>query len=317
MVDRVSLTVAFLLLMLTGATSCIFEDRDGCVLSVGFSYAYNVKDADAFSPEVRDIELYVFDFEGIFKEKYSDRGPAFPESYRMKVTSLPPGTYTFVALGRNGTPESLSGEFRFSVLEPGRSSLGDLTMLLDVENGVSDKRIASLYNGVTRVELKDGRQSVDVGVRKLTNDFRIILMPINEEKSLDGDAFDFRIEEKSSWLDYKGDKYEDRPILHLPHFQESTGAVIADIKTSRLIYEDRPTLVISRSGTGDELLRLNLAWFLSLHGISEHRGRWSNQEYLDRQDAYTITFFVDGDAFLLSRIVVNGWVMSLSDVHLD
>lgn len=55
---------------------------------------------------------------------------------------------------------------------------------------------------------------------------------------------------------------------------------------------------------------------LSLQGIGEHRTEWSNQEYLDRQDYYNLNFFVQGNVFMMSKIVVNGWVISLNDVHL-
>lgn len=55
---------------------------------------------------------------------------------------------------------------------------------------------------------------------------------------------------------------------------------------------------------------------LSLQGIGQHRTEWSNQEYLDRQDYYNLNFFVQGNVFMMSKIVVNGWVVSLSDMHL-
>ena len=93
-------------------------------------------------------------------------------------------------------------------------------------------------------------------------------------------------------------------------------AVVADLNTSRLLGDASPRLIITDKKKGKVLLNLNLTWFLSLQGIGEHRAEWSDQEYLDRQDYYNLTFFVQGDVFMTGKIVVNGWVVSLNDVHL-
>ena len=65
-------------------------------------------------------------------------------------------------------------------------------------------------------------------------------------------------------------------------------------------------------------MNLNLAWFLSLQAIGEHRAEWSDQEYLDRQDEFAMTFFIDADqgTWMQTHFVVNGWVLSLEDVEL-
>lgn len=316
-----------MLLSYLAMASCIYDDRSECVLNIRFTYSYNVKDADAFSAEVKEIELYIFDEDGIFIQRLEDRNEGFPDIYSITTNSLNAGSYTFVALGRNRYVEDPSREFGFSGLIPGESELSDFFMRLNTNAGVCDSEIAALYNGVSHVKLKPGPQFVTVPMMKLTNRFRIILMPYAGSGNLEAKDFDIRIEGNAGWLDYKGDKYVDHPVEYRPYMQESflsgegpglevAGAVVADLNSSRIIYEDRPMLVIRMNGDGRELLRLNLAWFLSLQGIDEHRQEWSNQEYLDRQDAYSIKFFVDQGLFINSMIIVNGWEITLNDVSL-
>lgn len=43
---------------------------------------------------------------------------------------------------------------------------------------------------------------------------------------------------------------------------------------------------------------------------------WSIQEYLDRQDHYTLMFFSDANYNFYACIKVNDWVVHLSDVGL-
>ena len=303
--------------------SCVYEDRGECILTVSFRYTYNVKCADAFSSEVRSIDLYVFDGNGLFLSQYSDSVEGAGGNYTMNLSSLESGTYSFVAIGRNRVPMDYSREFALSDLTRGVSTVEDLTMRLNRVGDVSNNDFASVYNGVTRVALKSGRQNVHIDMHKITNRYRIIIMPYSGGTVLQEDRFDFRIEADGAWLDYEGKRYCNDPVKWLPYnvavsstkADEVSCAIVADLASSRLFRDDDAVLVIG-DGRGEEYLRLNLPWFLSLQGIAEHRNEWDDQEYLDRQDYYSITFFIDGNLFVKSKIIVNGWVLSLTDVTL-
>lgn len=61
----------------------------------------------------------------------------------------------------------------------------------------------------------------------------------------------------------------------------------------------------------------SLPWFLALCG--ERQGKnWGDQEYLDRQDHYILTFYVPDkrDYNLDAKVKVNGWVLNLQDADL-
>ena len=49
--------IAVMFLSLFAVSACIYDDRSECVLNIRFTYTYNVKDADAFSAEVKEIEF--------------------------------------------------------------------------------------------------------------------------------------------------------------------------------------------------------------------------------------------------------------------
>lgn len=61
----------------------------------------------------------------------------------------------------------------------------------------------------------------------------------------------------------------------------------------------------------------SLPWFLALCG--ERQGKnWGDQEYLDRQDHYILTFYVPDkrDYTLDAKVKVNGWVLNLQNTDL-
>jgi hypothetical protein len=47
-----------------------------------------------------------------------------------------------------------------------------------------------------------------------------------------------------------------------------------------------------------------------------YRKEMSDQEYLDRQDEYTMTFFLDEGEWVSSVIYINSWRVVLNDTEL-
>ena len=67
--------------MALAAASCdrsMFDYEGDCEVHhiVRFRYDMNLKWADAFASEVKSVNLYVFDSDGLFLQEYSGRGPA-------------------------------------------------------------------------------------------------------------------------------------------------------------------------------------------------------------------------------------------------
>ena len=70
---------------LTSLSSCMKDDLMGCPtpkISLGFDYTYNVKEADAFSAEVKNINVYVFDKNGKYFDTYVESADKFENGHR-------------------------------------------------------------------------------------------------------------------------------------------------------------------------------------------------------------------------------------------
>ena len=89
---------------LLSLSSCMKDDIDGCPsskVSLTFDYTYNVKEADAFSAEVKNLNVYVFDENGKFFDTYTESANKFETGHKMDITDLSQGKYTFVCLARD------------------------------------------------------------------------------------------------------------------------------------------------------------------------------------------------------------------------
>ncbi|ADY37788.1 protein of unknown function DUF1812 [Phocaeicola salanitronis DSM 18170] len=316
-------------------TSCIKEDRDDCVteqagVTLRFRYTYNVTEGDAFGREADRVLVWIFDEGGRLLSQLNEEGEYIDNGFEMEIPDLGVGKYTFVAWAQETDSNDALANFTFPELQAGTSTLTDLHARLNREDDVCRTELNGLLCGTVEGEVTGGEDVFTVDMMKCTNKLRIILMPYRAGQQLQAEDYRFVIDGHNGWLDYKGDTYEEDPLTYEPYLQElSTAsdaeaaegevnhAVVAELNTSRMMYEQKPRLRILNNDTGETLLDLNLTWFLSLQAIGEHRSEWSDQEYLDRQDEFAMTFFVDGDTFLMSRIIVNDWVLSLENVDLE
>ncbi len=314
--------------MLASLNSCVYDDRSDCTLDLKFRYVYNMQEADGFAHEADEVDVYVFDGSGSFVGKYASE----VEEGQDCVMSLPlpsPGRYTFVAWANASEEKDEEAYFEMpSAAEC--TSPQDLSARIRRSGNRADHKLNSLLNGVLEAEVSGANRHLTIDMMKCTNALRVILMPTRAGQTLVSDDYDIYIQGNNGWLAYDASTYREDPVFYYPYYQklerkespvsvdsEIDNAVVADLNTSRIIYGSNPRLVI-RSKTYDrEILNIDLAWFLSLQAIGEHKGEWGNQEYLDRQDEYALTFFIDGNTVVKTHIIVNDWVLSLEDAVLD
>lgn len=386
---------------LMSLSSCINDDMDDCPIpeptvpakskvSLTFDYTYNVKNADAFSEEVKNINVYAFDENGKFFDSYIESKDKFEQGHTMDITDLKDGKYTFVCLARDrqlGTrTDDDEMEFSFASLTPGVSTIDDLTERMgktdDDGYTENDKDFAALYTAQTTVDYKsldnNGKSgnvvAGNLSLMKCTKTYRIVLLPYdNEQSDFKPENFDVYIEGSAAWLDHKGDKVRNQPIFYLPYnsehrkqYSDATTvegeiidqALVYDLSSSRMFERDnewqrptaKPTSLRNKFKEAanneesddtekEEFTNYNdkriviwdlrdkenprkvfdhsLPWFLALCG--ERQGKdWSNQEYLDRQDHYILTFYVpdNRDYTLDAKVKVNGWVLNLQNSDL-
>ncbi len=233
--------VCFSAIALTTMSSCIKEDMDDCPPAISkvalqFDYTYNVKQADAFAAEVKNINVYAFDENGKFFDSYIESREKFETGHTMEITGLKDGKYTFVCLARDrqvmSRAEDDEMEFSFASLTPGVSTIDDLTERMGKDNGEeikNDKEFAALYTAKTQVDFQRLNQNGNEGtvvtstlsLMKCTKTYRIVLLPYeNDQADFKPENFDVRIEGSSAWIDHKGEKVKNERITYLPYNME-------------------------------------------------------------------------------------------------
>lgn len=233
--------VCFSAIALTTMSSCIKEDMDDCPPAISkvalqFDYTYNVKQADAFAAEVKNINVYAFDENGKFFDSYIESREKFETGHTMEITGLKDGKYTFVCLARDrqvmSRAEDDEMEFSFASLTPGVSTIDDLTVRMGKDNGEeikNDKEFAALYTAKTQVDFQRLNQKGNEGtvvtstlsLMKCTKTYRIVLLPYeNDQADFKPENFDVRIEGSAAWLDHKGEKMKNERITYLPYNME-------------------------------------------------------------------------------------------------
>ncbi len=308
-------------------SSCVYDDQSDCTLDLKFRYVYNMQNADGFTHEADEVEVYVFDSNKHFVGKYSTP-VGDGETCTMQLPLLKSGKYTFVAWAYSKKEQDDLANFKIQEQE-NITSMEALSARLQRVGDKADHRLNSWLNGTLEAEVSGSNRHLTIDMMKCTNAIRVILMPAIAGKTLDSNDYDIHIDGRNGWLAYDASPYQSDPLTYYPYYQnleksnnqnnaaEIDNAVVADLNTSRIMYGSNPRLVVRNSKMDKELLNIDLAWFLSLQAIGEHKSEWSNQEYLDRQDEYAMTFFIDNEVWLRTRIIVNGWALSLEETKLQ
>lgn len=215
---------------LTSLSSCMKDDLIGCPtpkISLGFDYTYNVKEADAFSAEVKNINVYVFDKNGKYFDTYVESADKFENGHRMEITDLNEGKYTFVCLARDkqnisarADGEDDEMEFTFTQLTPGVSTIDDLQEVMgknEGENYENNRKFSALYTAQTSLNYEGKDVASELSLMKCTKTYRIVMLPYeNDQPGFTPDNFDVRIKGSAALLDYKGDKVMNKAITTYP-----------------------------------------------------------------------------------------------------
>lgn len=331
------LAVAALSVMLCSCDSVIYDEEDDCGYYVHFKYDYNMKWADAFAHEVHSVTLYVIDKQGNIVWHKTESGDALAlEGYCM-VVDVKPGEYDFIAWC--GVENPVSFDIPDTIEKTG------LTATLKREHGQNGSAhirtdIDRLYYGhIENVTLADDRADITVPLIKDTNSLRVTLQHLSGEL-IDKDLFTYTVTDDNGSLDWDNAVLTDETInyhawlvssgtastepLQAPERTEGTrvqsvySTTVAEFTLCRLMADHAPDtrLIIRRADNGETIVNINLIDALLL--VKGYYNRdMSDQEYLDRQDEYSLTFFLDeGFRWINSYIYINSWRVVLQNQDL-
>jgi len=330
----------------------IYDEEGDCSVTyrVAFRYERNMKWADAFAHEVGSVHLYAFDKSGTLVWQQSERGEALEADGYAMTLDLPAGDYRLVAwcgLENDGqrdesftVPEARVGETRIEELQC------KLNRRYDATGAYSKEKLYPLFHGMLDVSLPSdddgGSYSCTMDLTKDTNHVRIILQQLSGE-AVNVKDFTFRIEEENGRMNYDNGLLPDEMITYWAHDTKSGTAgmgiddypevkssakarrpagravtsvsvAIADLTIARLV-EGRKTWLVVETTDGDTSARIPLTDYALLLKDGYDKPM-TDQEYLDRQDEYALTFFLDEDRkWVGTSIIINSWKVVFDDIN--
>lgn len=334
------------LLALPACDSWLYEEEGDCLVyyRLKFRYDRNLKWADAFANEVSSVHLYAFDKSGVLVWQQEEQiDPATAEDYSM-LLNVPAGDYRLLAwcgLRNDGEREE-----SFSVPEAhvGETQMEQLQCMLnrryDESGAYSKERLYRLFYGTLDVSLPTnddgGSYDYTMYLTKNTNHVRVILHHLSGE-DVDVNQFTFRIEDENGLMAHNNELMEDENIIYRPWKTQNGEAgvgkedtrtiiqvngAIADLTVGRMMETHREKMFLTITNQkGENVARIPVIDYALLakdYYEEEYNRSMTDQEFLDREDDYVMTFFLDkNNQWISSQILIHSWRVVLSNVDIE
>ena len=317
---KLGLLATVVALMFSSCDSAIYDYEGDCSVNyqVKFRYDMNMKFADAFPNAVKSVKLFAFDQSGTLvamqeetdASKLSKLDEFGNPGYFMPL-NVKPGTYDLLAWAGLGNQESFELLGNPTI---GTTKKADIQAKMKRVDAVVDKDLNPLFHGMTTsVTLPDepGWHTAIVPLMKNTNNFRIVLQQLSGE-DVDINKFELTLTDDNGWMAYDNSLVEDEMLTYKP-WHTSTGmagidysesievaAGIFELTTGRLMESHRPILSLYNKETNEKVFSIPVIDYALL--VKGHYNEaMSDQEYLDRQDEYNMTFFLEGDKWASAK----------------
>lgn len=338
---RFSLRVMLAAMVMVFSTiSCndniIFDGEGDCGVyyRIRFKYDYNMKFADAFANEVNSIALFVFDQEGLLVKSVESFDSELMKSGNFEIPlELTPGSYDLVAWG--GLMQQESFELLCKDISVGKTQKEELQVRLnrhyDQQRAVVNSDLLPLFHSSMHLDYTDvpGTYTETMSLVKDTNVIRVVLQQLSGT-DMDIEKFHFEITDSNGLLDWDNSRLDDEPITYHPWSLETgyagveelsrattqVAVAVAELTINRMYDGESPILAVYNKESGDKVLQIPVAdYALLVKGNYNHE--MGSQEYLDRQDEYSMTFFLDEDGeWLSASVIINSWRVVFSDNEL-
>jgi len=307
----------FYIVCLLLMTSCTWvkDDVDDCPYGfwLNLHYTYNILDVEAVEEYIDEVSVYVYDADGSYVSRIDvPRTTLMANNHRVRIEGLPHGEYQFVVW--SGTTSNM-----FSI--SGAQSDKDIFRLALTNRDVVTTQLPSLYHGYLPTVVYNGAHAVhDVFMMKDTNQLACLVVSTSDEVVLEPDDFEMQVLSANGVMDADNSIATDQVTTYLPYIQEP--AVVDDseygtlhglkfaISTLRLMEDTDCRVALRKVDESTDIFNVSLPQYIGMIGnlYTQLGDRpLSVQEYLDRQDFYTIVFFLSADIDQLVQLKVNNW----------
>lgn len=298
-------------------TSCTWvkDENDDCPYGfwLQLRYSYNMLDVDAAPKYVTDAHVYIYDADGNYvKRIYVTQDVLKAKNYRVQVDGLPEGDYQFVVWSGMGNSQyAVSGDTK---------TIEDFRLALAGTSGGLATELPALYHGyLPAVHYDDSYAVHEVELMKDTNQLACLVVSVDNTVEVNPDDYSMDIIAANGTMDAYNRLVSDDEIVYKPFVKETVSINDADygplhgakfnISTLRLMSDSDSRIVLQRKSTGQVVFNISFPEYVGMIGsLYTNLGRQIPvQEYLDRQDFYTIVFFLSGDMEQLLQLQVNSW----------
>lgn len=316
--------------LLVGMCSCgaIYEESD-CVESsttLTFTYNMNLKHADAFDWAVKSVHVLMFEPGGTLRYEYRVPKSSLLGGNKLAI-NVEPGDYDVLVWAGDYDKNTTLG----TTAEIGKSKLEDFHLKVNRgELGHIENDIEHVFHSLRRVHLpyaSPQRPHNEVfNLTKDTNSVRIVLQQLSGVP-VDMSSLNISITDDNGWLHHDNSLRDDEMLTYHPWYlksgsveilkpfnqkvnsrSESLGAMVGELTVSRLMTTSKPRVNVKRAD-GKLVLSVPLIDY-ALLVKGNYDQKMDDQEYLDRQDEYNMTFFLDDRMeWISTQIIINDWVV--------
>lgn len=323
--------------LLASCDSEIYDYEGDCTpkFKVGFRYDMNMKFVDAFSTEVKSVSLYIFDSNGKFVKSYESTVDAMAANDYLLDVDLVPGKYSLLAwCGLNDGLHS----YDVPALTPGTSTMQELKNTMKRQDAVVGE-IDQLYHGLIDAVFPDeeGVHTAIVPLTKDTNRLKVVLQDLTNATNVED--FNVFVTAENGKMNYDNSLMDDELLTYEPYFSQlGSSEIIVNTRAGEQGGGDTYNLLMTEmnfgrlvknwktpyklhitDASGKNIITVSLIELFLLVKGKENQSM-DDQEYLDREDDFNMTFFLYGSGegeegtFISAEIIINGWKVVLQDV---
>ena len=328
-------TLLAVAIMAIGAVSCnkqIYDYEGDCTPYNGVRLVYdlNMKYADAAPSEVKSAKVLLYGTDGNLVKEIDVTEQELKDNEYLVRTDVTPGTYNVVVwCGLDEAPKT------WTLADKG--SLSPMTVTMGTKSGRVGE-IAPMFHGFQKVTFpdKEGVTEEIVHLTKDFNDMKVMMQHLSGE-DVDVSKFSYEVTVDNSVYRYNNSPLLKGDVTYIPFETKTASAEIPDVPTGktsvkaatnnvalaefslgRLMAKNnvKPRLTIYNN-VGEKVLSIPLVDYLLLVKGYYNRNM-SDQEYLDRQDEFSLTFFLDqNDKWISSSIIINSWKLVFNNNELQ
>ncbi len=313
----------------------VYDDLEECPsgLNLRFVFDYNMLNIDAFSTQVKSVNVWAFDSTGKLVWTGHAAGEELTRPNYIMETPLTAGTYDFIAWC--GLDDN--ADFNLDTYTPeSKTELEVRLKTIEKENlNISSSHFKALFHGMkSNVEyvvepMKPSVTTVTIPLIKDTNDIAVML--VNEDGTvISREDFSVSISYADSWLEWNNDVAAASPVVNYQpwsiNYGETTlepitkattdengpvrSTLLCELSTSRLMEKGKAWLDVVRLEDNTTIIHVPIIEYFLLEKGERH-SHYSDQEYLDRRDDYSALFFIDKEKgwYMAGGIYINSWAI--------